>query len=111
MDRCGEFGGGVHLRRNDLRNQVPARLRERGLVGENLRRGDCYHRLGNQILRQRLDGERKPILSSRVARERIGFFMAAEGDRKNLLHELEVFYRGLPPSGALGDAQRMEKGN
>jgi coenzyme F420-reducing hydrogenase delta subunit/ferredoxin len=80
-----------------------------GIFITGCRMGDCYHRLGNQFMEERMDGERKPLLSHRVARERIGFFMAAEADRKNLHHELEKFYGSLPSPEAVGDAKPIEK--
>jgi ferredoxin/coenzyme F420-reducing hydrogenase delta subunit len=81
-----------------------------GIFLTGCRMGDGYHRLGNQILRERLDGERKPILSRRVARERVGLFMAAKADRKKLLHKLEIFSRNLPPSDTVEGARPVEKG-
>jgi coenzyme F420-reducing hydrogenase delta subunit/ferredoxin len=82
-----------------------------GVFITGCRMGDCYHRLGNQILRERLDGERKPLLSRRVSRERVGFFMAAKADQKHLLQEIEKFHIALPPPDVAGDERRMEKGN
>ena len=82
-----------------------------GVFITGCRMGDCYHRLGNKLLQQRLDGERQPKMPPRVAPERVGFLMAAEADQKTLLHELETFYRSLPASDAAGDGRRREKGN
>lgn len=83
-----------------------------GVFITGCRMGDCYHRLGNQLTQERLDGERKPKLSRRVERERVGFFMAAEADRKKLHSELELFHRSLPSSDAVEDARHtQEKGN
>ncbi|NOZ52903.1 MAG: hydrogenase iron-sulfur subunit [Gammaproteobacteria bacterium] len=82
-----------------------------GVFITGCRMGDCYHRLGNQFLLQRLDGERKPKLSRRVTRERIGFSLAAQADQKKLLSELELFYRSLPSSDAVEDARHMQKGH
>ena len=83
-----------------------------GVFITGCRMGDCYHRLGNQFTQERLDGERKPKLSRRVERERVGFFMAAEADRKKLHRELESFHRSLPTSDAVEDAQHtQEKGH
>lgn len=69
-----------------------------GIFITGCRMGDCYHRLGNLWLQQRLDGERKPSLHRRVPHERIGFFMAAQADQESLLRELEVFRSSLPAS-------------
>jgi len=82
-----------------------------GVFLTGCRMGDCYHRLGNQLLRERLDGERKPKLSRRVALERVGTFMAAEADRKELLRQLDIFYRGLPPPDAISSPERRDKRN
>jgi coenzyme F420-reducing hydrogenase delta subunit/ferredoxin len=81
-----------------------------GVFITGCRMGDCYHRLGNQILRERLDGERKPLLSRRVSRERVGFFMAAKADRKHLLQEIKKFHSTLPSPDVAGDERRIEKG-
>jgi coenzyme F420-reducing hydrogenase delta subunit len=81
-----------------------------GVFITGCRMGDCYHRLGNQFLLQRLDGERKPKLSRRVVRERIKFLLAAQADQIKLLNELELFYRSLPPSNAVKDDRHTEKG-
>lgn len=82
-----------------------------GVFLTGCRIGDCYHRLGNQIMQQRLDGERKPKLSRGVARERVGFHMAAEADRGKLLQELELFYATLPALGAAANGRRRSKGS
>jgi ferredoxin/coenzyme F420-reducing hydrogenase delta subunit len=82
-----------------------------GVFLTGCRMGDCFHRLGNLITQERLDGERKPKLSRSVARERVGFQMAAQADRKDLFHELEAFYRGLPPPGAAGSERRLTEGS
>ena len=75
-----------------------------GVFITGCRMGDCYHRLGNQLEQERLDGERKPKLSRRVERERVGFSMAAEADKKNLLSELELFSRSLSSVDVVEDA-------
>jgi coenzyme F420-reducing hydrogenase delta subunit/ferredoxin len=82
-----------------------------GVFLTGCRMGDCYHRLGNQFFKQRIDGERKPKLSRSVARERVGFLLAAEADQKALLNEVEEFYRSLPSPDAAGDDRRKEIGH
>ena len=57
----------------------------------------------NDLIEQRLNGERKPKLSSRVASERVGLFMAAEADKSMLLQKLDAFCQSLP---ATDDADR-----
>jgi len=71
-----------------------------GVFVTGCRMGDCFHRLGNQWTRQRLNDERKPELHRKVARERIRFFMAAEADRLRLVQEIEAFGRDLPQAPA-----------
>jgi len=67
-----------------------------GVFVTGCRMGDCFHRLGNQWMQQRLNDERKPELHRKVARERVRFFMAAEADRSTLVQELEAFGNDLP---------------
>jgi len=67
-----------------------------GVFVTGCRMGDCYHRLGNLWMRQRLNDERKPMLPRKVARDRVKFFMAAETDRKKLLREIDAFCQTLP---------------
>jgi len=71
-----------------------------GVFVTGCRMGDCFHRLGNQWMQQRLNDERKPELHRKVARERIRFFMAAEADRLRLVQEIEAFGRDLPQAPA-----------
>jgi coenzyme F420-reducing hydrogenase delta subunit/ferredoxin len=66
-----------------------------GVFITGCRMGDCYHRLGNLWIRQRIDDERKPELHRKVARERVRFFMAAEADRSKLVQEIEAFGHDL----------------
>jgi len=66
-----------------------------GVFITGCRMGDCFHRLGNQWMQQRLNDERKPELHRKVERERVRFFMAAEADQSKLIQELEVFAHDL----------------
>ncbi len=67
-----------------------------GVFVTGCRMGDCYHRLGNQWMEQRLADERKPELHRKVDRARIHFYMAAEIDHKKLKAEIEAFRSTLP---------------
>ncbi len=70
-----------------------------GVLLTGCRDGDCYHRLGNEFARQRLNGERKPELHRKVARKRVRFFMGAEADRAKLHEELDAFSQELAAGG------------
>jgi coenzyme F420-reducing hydrogenase delta subunit/ferredoxin len=63
-----------------------------GVLVTGCRCGDCYHRLGNEFARQRLNRERKPELHRKVPSERIRFFMGAEADKAKLYEEIETFH-------------------
>jgi len=71
-----------------------------GVLLTGCRDGDCYHRLGNEFARQRLNGERKPELHRKVAREKVRFFMGAETDGPKLNEALDDFSRDLTAGGA-----------
>jgi len=66
-----------------------------GVFVTGCRMGDCFHRLGNQWMQQRLNDDRKPELHRKVAREKVRFFMAAEADQSDLVQEIEAFGRDL----------------
>lgn len=68
-----------------------------GVFVTGCRMGDCYHRLGNQWMEQRLADERKPELHRKVDRDRVHFHLAAETDKKKLVQAVEAFRRSLPP--------------
>jgi len=76
-----------------------------GVFVTGCRMGDCFHRLGNQWMRERLNDERKPALRRHKTRQRVRFFMAAEADGDALKHEIEAFadhlatrYEGASPA-------------
>jgi len=71
-----------------------------GVFVTGCRMGDCFHRLGNQWMQQRLNDERLPELHRKVARERVRFFMAAEADQSKLIRELEAFGHDLQTNPA-----------
>jgi len=66
-----------------------------GVLLTGCRCGDCYHRLGNMFTGQRLNRQRKPELSRRVAPERVRFFMGAEADKAKLHDEIQAFQGAL----------------
>ncbi|UCC56348.1 MAG: cytochrome b N-terminal domain-containing protein [Gammaproteobacteria bacterium] len=62
--------------------------------------GDCYYRLGQQWVDQRLAGERDPYLRKRVPRERIAKCWAGITGNRRLQRELTAFHdqlKVLPP--------------
>jgi len=67
-----------------------------GVFITGCRMGDCFHRLGNQWMQQRLNDERMPELHRKVPRDRVGFFLAAEADQASLHRELNAFRHALP---------------
>ncbi|MDT8376516.1 MAG: hydrogenase iron-sulfur subunit [Mariprofundaceae bacterium] len=79
-----------------------------GVVVTGCRDGDCYHRLGNQFTGERLNRERKPELSHKVAPERVRFVMGAEADKAKLDEEIEAFHSALAKLDD-GDDVRHEK--
>jgi len=72
-----------------------------GVFVTGCRMGDCFHRLGNQWMHERLKDERKPELHRKVARERVRFFAAAEADQSRLVREIEAFARDLQSISAV----------
>lgn len=75
-----------------------------GVLLVGCRRGDCYHRLGDEWLRGRLITERKPFLRPSVDRSRIGLCWVAPPDRQQLRQALATLRRTLRESpGKQGD--------
>jgi len=68
-----------------------------GVFITGCRENDCYHRLGGEWTKQRLDREREPRLRGRVERKhgRIGLFWASSTDFRELTLELESFRASL----------------
>jgi len=68
-----------------------------GVFITGCRDNDCYHRLGGEWTKQRLDREREPRLRGRVERKhgRIGLFWASSADSRELTMELESFRASL----------------
>ena len=66
-----------------------------GVMVMGCRENDCYFRFGNQWLKARFAGERKPSLRARADRERIRVRGAAEPDFSSVEAELDEFRRHL----------------
>lgn len=67
-----------------------------GVFLTGCRMGDCYHRLGNEWVEQRLADERKPELHRKVDRRRLGVCWAADSDQRKLEEALRDFSNALP---------------
>lgn len=57
--------------------------------------GDCHYRTGNFMIRERLEGRRKPGLRKATDRRRIGMFFFTLKDRRPFLEALAAFKAGL----------------
>lgn len=71
--------------------------------------GDCYHRLGDEWMQQRVAGERDPYLRKRVDRERLELCWLPQGSsrrRRKTLEEFAESLRKLPPNTGNRRAQR-----
>ena len=66
-----------------------------GVLITGCRTGDCYFRLGNAWLDQRLEGKRKPALRQRAKHDRITVYRAAETDTSKLRRRLAEFQRDI----------------
>ncbi len=68
-----------------------------GVFITGCRESDCYHRMGDLWVKQRLSREREPRLRGRVDRDRgrIRLFWASSADIKELSKELESFRDSL----------------
>ena len=66
-----------------------------GVLITGCREGDCYYRLGDQLIRQRITGEREPRLVQRADRSRIRYFWAAQAERGDLEGQIEALHREL----------------
>ncbi|MFZ2302080.1 MAG: hydrogenase iron-sulfur subunit [Gallionella sp.] len=68
-----------------------------GVFITGCREGDCYHRMGDLWVKQRLSREREPRLRGRVDRDRgrISVFWASSADIEKLTSELESFRSSL----------------
>jgi len=62
-----------------------------GVFVTGCRMGDCFHRLGNLWMQQRLNDERKPTLRRHKTDRQVRFFMAAQADSLALKREIEAF--------------------
>lgn len=76
-----------------------------GVVLASCRSCDCYNRLGDRWMEERMDGERDPYLRRRVPRERLHVAYAACTDDAILADEIETFrqkLKTLPPPAPSG---------
>ncbi|MCF7821796.1 MAG: hydrogenase iron-sulfur subunit [Mariprofundaceae bacterium] len=64
-----------------------------GVLVTGCREGDCYHRLGNSWLRERLDGTRRPYLRRSVDRKHIDFCWAAPPDERQIKNAIDAMRR------------------
>ena len=72
-----------------------SRLEVDGVLLTGCRECDCFHRLGNQWMDERIDGARDPYLRARVPRERIRVCWAGRTDMQRLAEDLEGFRASL----------------
>ncbi len=61
-----------------------------GVLLSGCRKGDCYHRLGDEWLRGRLANERRPYLRHSADRDRIGYCWAAVPDEQQLQDAIDT---------------------
>lgn len=66
-----------------------------GVLISGCRASDCFFRFGNKWMEKRMTGKRKPVLRSRVDRDRLKIQGAAETDGKRLKRELDEFRESL----------------
>ena len=73
-----------------------------GVFLTGCRMGDCYNRLGNVWVEQRISLEhmRRPNVPRWVPRERLGWFWAAPGDERRLRRAVDAFRRELAKAAA-----------
>ena len=82
-----------------------------GVLLTGCRAGDCYERLGECWMEQRIAGERDPRLRQRVPRERIATFWAGSNQSAALSEAIEAFrarLRGLHSQQAPVTTTRRE---
>ncbi|MCF6210744.1 MAG: hydrogenase iron-sulfur subunit [Gammaproteobacteria bacterium] len=85
-----------------------------GVFLTGCRSGDCFHRLGNDWVDQRITHHRKPYLKRSVPRERVRRYWAATSDHKQLVNEIESFcqsLRDMSPAAATAEAQDVLPGS
>jgi coenzyme F420-reducing hydrogenase delta subunit/ferredoxin len=62
-----------------------------GVMVTGCRHNDCYYRFGNRWIKERFEGQRKPILRGRADRNRIRIHGAAETDKNEIEKDLNAF--------------------
>lgn len=66
-----------------------------GVLITGCREGDCYYRIGNTLITQRIHGQREPSLIKRTDRNRLDLFWAGPPDGKSLAKQLAVFRKAI----------------
>jgi len=66
-----------------------------GVLLSGCRDGDCYHRLGNRWLTQRLDSQRRPFLRHSADRSRLALCCTAAPDELDLQHAIDALRQSL----------------
>ncbi len=85
-----------------------------GVFLTGCRSGDCFHRLGNDWVDQRITHHRKPYLKRSVPHQRVRRYWAATSDHKQLVNEIESFcqaLRDISPAAATTEAQDVLSGS
>lgn len=72
--------------------------------------GDCYYRLGDDWMRQRIAGERDPYLRKRVDRERLAVSWLPPGGKRRRSQALETFAASLAHLPAKTPKRRAGRG-
>jgi len=86
-------------------------LRKRDVAGvfvTGCQVGDCYFRLGNQWVDERLAGGREPHLRTRVDRTRVRTYWASAAETGRLAREVDAFREGLRTPGDAGPGPRRQ---
>ncbi len=74
-----------------------------GVMITGCREGECFFRLGNEWMMQRIDGERDPYLRERVPRDRLDICWASPTEGKTLTEYLNAFREDLTDMKTAGE--------
>ncbi len=74
-----------------------------GIMVAGCAEGDCFYRLGDEWVRQRVAGRRDPYLRARVPRDRLEFSWLPGGSKSRRLEALQAFSARLRSGGAQVD--------
>ncbi|VAX04167.1 hypothetical protein MNBD_GAMMA20-2124 [hydrothermal vent metagenome] len=82
-----------------------------GVFLTGCRKGDCYYRLGNIWIEQRLslDDHSRPHLPRWISRERVGYCWAGSGDERHLTRAIDRFQKGLHAASAVVNSDSGQK--